>query len=619
MEYTQLDHASLQTRFLRLVRRPRAFPGTLRLELVVASLSNPPSYSTLSYCWGTDSSQINTRINEIQVPLRRNLAEALFHCGLPENELIWVDAVSINQLDVHEKNYQVKLMGQIYSQARRTFVWLGPAHPCTEFAGRLLRQCSRILDIQSTRTWDDSPESSSNHFHYVFHQALKDDRSAPKAARGVEDLLTRSYWERVWIIQEIAKAAEVQLYCGPHRLDLQMLLYASTVLKGSIPPRLTALISTIARFRTQEQIQFGGNSRMTLGEALIVTRHSLATDPRDKIYALLGLTSDGNDLVPTPTYTEPVDDVFRKVALSLTRSRLVTNTIFLSRHSPLAEGLCGDTFGVDWSNLCFLPPWLVSRPVSGEAASYSWRLGPGNNRLCTGGRCIGRIEAVAGAYNREPSRGDNEREGHQAIRSMDCLTSSILSRLAPQVSTAAVRKSELREALARMIRDARNGTSAYSEYYDLNRLRTTLEALGSLLMGKYEIHYWAREYNWYRQSVQGKKSYNTLAFRLLEDAIDGLDGPPEARLRFALVSGNIAIVHPDAQEKDCIYQIDQCQLPVILRENRYREKTLVGEACIQKYSNGTWLSGRRLVHSVGLSSRDPEYVEIRLVSQKPAH
>lgn len=391
MDYTQLDHASLQTRFLRLVRRPRAFPGLLQLELVIASLSNPPKYSTLSYCWGTDSSQIHATIDGRRVPLRRNLVEALFFCGLPEDGLIWVDAVSINQLDLHEKNYQIKLMGQIYSQSRRTFVWLGPDDHCTRFARTLLRRCNRLLDKQTDRAWDESSQDSSNDFHYIFHQALKGHLSAAKAVQGVEELLTRPYWERVWIIQEIAKAKDVQLYCGPYHLDLQMLLYAATVLKGSISPRITILITTIGQFRTQEQIQSGGNTRMTLGEALIVTRHCLATDSRDKVYALLGLTCDGNDLVPTPTYTEPASELFGKLTCNLIHSRLVTNTILLPYYSPLAQNSNVEALGVDWSDLSLTPPWLTSRASSRTVSSRGWRLDTKLDRLNTGGRWIGRI------------------------------------------------------------------------------------------------------------------------------------------------------------------------------------------------------------------------------------
>jgi hypothetical protein len=69
---------------------------------------------------------------------------------------------------------------------------------------------------------------------------------------------------------------------------------------------------------------------MTLLQALIASRYSLATDPRDKVYALLGLTRDGNDLVPMPSYTESVEKLFRRSSLAIRRSQKRTNILILA-------------------------------------------------------------------------------------------------------------------------------------------------------------------------------------------------------------------------------------------------------------------------------------------------
>ena len=49
---------------------------------------------------------------------------------------------------------------------------------------------------------------------------------------------------------------------------------------------------------------------MSLIEALVETRHLLASDLRDKMYALLNITYDGPETVPTPNYKLPVDEVY---------------------------------------------------------------------------------------------------------------------------------------------------------------------------------------------------------------------------------------------------------------------------------------------------------------------
>ena len=106
--------------------------------------------------------------------------------------------------------------------------------------------------------------------------------------------------------EQIAKARYISIKCGSIELDLNALLYASNKVKD-ISQRTRCLLDAIINFRAQEQRGPGAFSRMTLFQAILTSRYSLAKDERDKVYALLGLTSDGGDLIPTPTYTESIE------------------------------------------------------------------------------------------------------------------------------------------------------------------------------------------------------------------------------------------------------------------------------------------------------------------------
>lgn len=66
-----------------------------------------------------------------------------------------------------------------------------------------------------------------------------------------------------------------------------------------------------------------------LVDALHHTRSSLATDPRDKIFALLGLAFDGKHFVPEPTYMGSVSDSFTEFATSLIESHEPLDFIYL--------------------------------------------------------------------------------------------------------------------------------------------------------------------------------------------------------------------------------------------------------------------------------------------------
>jgi hypothetical protein len=41
-------------------------------------------------------------------------------------QLIWIDAICINQKDIPERNYQLLLMQDIYRKSERLIIWLGP-------------------------------------------------------------------------------------------------------------------------------------------------------------------------------------------------------------------------------------------------------------------------------------------------------------------------------------------------------------------------------------------------------------------------------------------------------------------------------------------------------------
>lgn len=61
------------------------------------------------------------------------------------------------------------------------------------------------------------------------------------------------------------------------------------------------LMGALILFRLRERQGRPAVPRMLLMQALLDSRRSLATEPRDKIYALLGLTRDGSEVVvPVP-------------------------------------------------------------------------------------------------------------------------------------------------------------------------------------------------------------------------------------------------------------------------------------------------------------------------------
>jgi hypothetical protein len=74
------------------------------------------AYEALSYVWGDKNGSANIHCNGAPLNITRNLEDALRKIRLEkEPRYLWVDAICINQEDVHERGHQVRLMRSIYS------------------------------------------------------------------------------------------------------------------------------------------------------------------------------------------------------------------------------------------------------------------------------------------------------------------------------------------------------------------------------------------------------------------------------------------------------------------------------------------------------------------------
>ncbi|KAH7080774.1 heterokaryon incompatibility protein-domain-containing protein [Paraphoma chrysanthemicola] len=101
----------------------RSLKGTIR----VVSLIDRPSYTALSYVWGDFDKKYKYKIGhgdstiEITPSCFYALQDIRRHFGRIS---IWVDSICIDQSNNLERNHQVRIMEEIYSQAYMVYVWL---------------------------------------------------------------------------------------------------------------------------------------------------------------------------------------------------------------------------------------------------------------------------------------------------------------------------------------------------------------------------------------------------------------------------------------------------------------------------------------------------------------
>ncbi|KAH7399657.1 heterokaryon incompatibility protein-domain-containing protein, partial [Pyrenochaeta sp. MPI-SDFR-AT-0127] len=120
------------TAFRILALDPGRDDDPLQGELIDADIQSPrcPSFVTLSYVWGVAKYErpflCRSGAMSGKILITASLEQALKQFRLRHGTLYtWTDGVCIDQMNMEERNQQVKLMGQIYRSADQVIVWLG--------------------------------------------------------------------------------------------------------------------------------------------------------------------------------------------------------------------------------------------------------------------------------------------------------------------------------------------------------------------------------------------------------------------------------------------------------------------------------------------------------------
>jgi hypothetical protein len=278
------------------------------LESFTLGSPNCPAFTTLSYVWGTGKYGQTITINAFQVPVLQSvypILEAICDRDDFRHDLwVWIDSVCINQKDITERNDQVQLMGRIYRECKRTVVWLGNGTRDTDQAMEFLHTLSnhenRLRKLAVPSDFRDLPPE------------LRDSRKW----KLLEGLLQAPWWRRVWTIQEFILAPLLVLFCGSRsisRRDLRKGIHAMMLCKpGDALLKDEAWRAAWNRRRILQWFQDESyTDKMSLLALMAYTGNCQATDPRDRVYSLLGLTSPlDREMVGQPSYKLDVATVY---------------------------------------------------------------------------------------------------------------------------------------------------------------------------------------------------------------------------------------------------------------------------------------------------------------------
>jgi hypothetical protein len=267
--------------------------------------------------------------------------------------MLWVDALSINQADDDERSQQVCLMRAIYTQASSVEIWLGESFDNIELASRFFEEFAS--GANGPETVCSSSISISLHRDDFDEDALEGDaKQAFQTLEAIKKFMQGSWWQRTWTVQEFVLAKRSTFHCGSHTFDGATLSqfrwhlshHDYSCCEFDLSFEWDGLLDIL--FRPMDPFLALKTSRTSFVECVGNLRARDATNPRDKIYGLLGLeVNDVADLV-RPDYSLPVEKVYENFVASLlarTKNLDVLSHLTTDRQGQIAL----PSFVPDWT------------------------------------------------------------------------------------------------------------------------------------------------------------------------------------------------------------------------------------------------------------------------------
>lgn len=300
---------------------PGGFDDPLRGELSITRFDPDGGaileYEALSYVWGAQASSEVISFDKPSGSLQigRNLASALRHLRHHDRpRVIWCDLVCIDQVNFQERASQILRMRDIYPRAKRVVAWLGPEADNSNLALETLEFASSFIG---------SPDQKEKTPQRPVYKDLNEMPDSWERWQAIAKLISRIWFKRLWVRQEIALAStEALAVVGGKQIFWWQLTRGVQAITADeyLPPN----IDDWASFKRDivVLIMIRRMKHSVEPDILIqFTKMCDCADDRDRVYAILGLSSKEICQAINVDYRLGVKAVFKSFFLSHIRTQ----------------------------------------------------------------------------------------------------------------------------------------------------------------------------------------------------------------------------------------------------------------------------------------------------------
>lgn len=608
------------------------FRGQGQLECTikhVSTLDDLPEYYAISYTWGDSPKRGTILIDDNVVTIPHNaevalkqlletkrlehekapplllespvLAESpsedvpLGELQWPRTEIrFWIDSICINQSDAEEKSWQLLLISDIFSQAQESLLWLG------EDTNGTAKSAMRSINCVVDRCKDET-----NNLDELFDTvwALSPKELSPRSSAAplpldADILALRTFYsspwfQRLWVLQE--SVLSTRPIC--HKGSCSISFFDVTLAARWIWYRTFGRLYPGDNQHTNHTIGIQNAATMwdmistpfivprVLSNLLLLGTRFETSDPRDHVYAILGLLNDDDfdcltgDLLPD--YSIPLAGLYARVTRSVIQD---TKSLFIlkigSTLVPKHEERNDDALDApswvpryDWIyDVNQGSPCAIKRTGKGACGGSEIRLRTLKGLpsvLTVQGMLLDRIDHLASPW--EPVK-----YGTEALKSQIIETWNMTTKYASKEHCG-----ELEIAFATTICAGRNKflqeTSGDANFY-----------------AGCAAFFWScgppckslSEFFWFFHRKNGSLSTDDS-----EEIIKAMTQNSRNLRLFVSAEGRLGLAPPRAESNDVICLIPGCDVPVVLRKQgvfwRY-----VGDAYMYGTMDGGWFDNQ---------------------------
>ncbi|KAI3319769.1 hypothetical protein HD806DRAFT_507953 [Xylariaceae sp. AK1471] len=317
-KHRQLLDSSPETPKIRLLKLRRRWPlGRISCELINVDLHGDLEYDAISYHWGKASFTEDIHIDGETFKVAPVVEELLYHLSsYRRDRLLWIDAICINQLDSAEKDFQIRLMRDVYRRAASVIIWLD---------GVKDTWMARCMLAGIWHEYVYGTTESCVEMLYKYSELYLES-----GWMQLMNLFVHPWFSRTWVIQEIVMAQTAVVLASGEPLPFD---HIATFARMMTSAPYSMVLQRSNNLGVQEDATMGlghvalmsnllesrDAPRAGLGMLLGVFADFRATEDVDRIYGILGLlrAEEADQPYLQPDSSKNVEKVYTDVARHL--------------------------------------------------------------------------------------------------------------------------------------------------------------------------------------------------------------------------------------------------------------------------------------------------------------